>query len=120
MTDRVWLRAFRPSNSHIAQKVAEYMRREFSWDVTYDSDYGCICEIHTNGGTWEADFDDIECWDNHELLNDLQCNTSLTANRVRKLDEKFNKKIESVGSFTKVPFPKEKKGGRDEHTVQSL
>lgn len=120
MSERVWLRAFRPNNASLAQKVAHFMRSEFSWEVSVDSDYGCIYEVNTNGGAFEADFDDIECWDNTELLSELQANTSLTANRIRKLDEYFNKKIESIGSFTKVPFPKEKKGGRDEHTNKAV
>lgn len=115
--NREWLRAFRPGNPSMARKVQEYMRTEFGWDVSYDSDYNCIGTIHTNGGTWEEDIDDIEGYDNSELLDSIIGSTSLSASRIRKLDEKFNKKVESIGSYTKIPFPKYKK---EDNNVQSI
>lgn len=116
--NREWLRAFRPHNASWARKVQEYMRTEFGWDVSYDSDYECIGAIHTNGGTWEEDIDDIECYDNSELLDSIINSTSLNSSRIRKLDEKFNKKVESVGSYTKIPFPKVNK--EDNNVKQSI
>lgn len=117
---REWLRAFRPGNASIARRVQEFMRTEFGWDVSYDSDYDCIGSVHTNGGTWEEDLDDIEDMDNGDLLNSIMGSTSLNNSRIRKLDEKFNKKAESIGCYTKLRFPKEKKGDNNDPTIQTI
>ena len=112
---RHWAQAFMPNgNGQHARRVLDFLRGELGIQCNYDDDETFISSIETNRGFYSY-YDDVESedlqddWGSVDVVVRTLMNIALNHATIRALDQKFMSKSTSVGSYTKIPFPKEKK-----------
>ncbi len=116
---RHWAEAFMHNgNSTHAQRVRTFLREHFGFTAIYDSDYSAITRLETSRGDYDW-WDDIEgsdledTWHNIDTVVRFMMNECFNHEHVRTLDQKFLVKTSNIGSYTKIPFPKEVKNGNN-------
>ena len=112
---RHWAQAFMPNgNSQHARRVRDFLRQELGIQCNYDDEEAFISSVETNRGYYNY-YDDVESedlqddWGSVDMVVRTLMNIAFNHATIRALDQKFMSKSSSIGEYTKIPFPKEKK-----------